>query len=93
MEFFRLQFMRAAIQTCSDMFGVEMRNHFNDNFTDNSILSTIAQMAPTLFDTAAMCQLFQQISNCQEILFPIYTEEGLCFTFNSLNINNILTNE
>lgn len=85
--------MQVATQTCDEWFGSEMRKHFDDNFTDNSILSTIAQMAPTFDDTMVFCKLFNQHSDCSGIVFPIYTVEGLCFTFNSMNINDILTDE
>lgn len=90
---FRLKFMKVAAQTCDEWFGSEMRKHFDDNFTDSSFLSDIAQMAPTLEDTMVYCKLFNWVSNCSEIVFPIYTTEGLCFTFNSMNINDILTDE
>lgn len=82
-----------ATQTCDEWFGSEIRKHFDDNFTDGSILSTIAQMAPSMEDAMVYCKLFNWVSNCSEIVFPIYTTEGLCFTFNSMNINDILTDE
>lgn len=85
--------MRVAAQTCDEWLGSEMRHHFNDTFADNSILSTISKISPTFDDTLVYCKLFNWFFDCSEIVFPIYTSEGLCFTFNSMNINDILTDE
>lgn len=85
--------MRVALQICSEWIGSDMRTKFDDNFINNSILSTISTIAPTLNDTFVFGKLFNLIANYVELLLPIYTEEGLCFTFNSMNINDILTDE
>lgn len=87
--------MKAAYQICDEWIGseVESFSSMNDEFTDNSILSTIAQMAPTFADTMIFCKIFNMWSNCENFLSPIFTEEGLCYTFNSMTLNDILTNE
>lgn len=89
----RLRFMRAACQLCDESFNSEIRRFFPENFTDNSILSTIAEMAPTLNDTFINCEYRKRFPKCSKLLFRVYTEAGLCYTYNSLRLNDILTDE
>ena len=85
--------MRAAGQLCDEWFNSEIRSLFAENFTDNSILSTIAEMAPIFKDTMITCEFSDSSNDCSEYLFPVYTEAGLCYTYNSLSLDDILTDE
>lgn len=84
--------MRVACQICDPTLSLEMRAHYIDNFTDGDAFNEIVQhLAPTFDDTMVLCKFFHRWSNCRDLLFPILTEEGLCFTFNSMRTFDILT--
>lgn len=86
--------MRAAYQICEDHLDLKKSLLLpDDDFIDNSILLRITEMAPTFDQTMILCRMFNVWSNCDKFLTPIYTEAGLCYTFNAMNINDILTNE
>lgn len=60
--------------------------HFN--FTN--LIKTIAififgQMAPTFTDTMFHCKFRNEFQPCDKLFKEVMTEEGLCFTFNVLN--------
>lgn len=64
------------------------------NFTDERIFDTIHELAPNFTDTMFFCKWRNTFTLCQDIGFqPVLTEEGVCFTFNALNSEDIYTDE
>lgn len=55
----------------------------------------IEEMAPTLGDTLRACRWKNKGdgNTCSDLFVPILTEEGLCFSFNALNWDEIYTDK
>ena len=51
------------------------------------------QMAPKFNDILIVCKFLNTLIDCSDAFAEVMTEEGLCFTFNDLNIENLYTNE
>lgn len=85
--------MKVATQICENRISMQVSQMFPDELADDSILSTIEEMAPELDDTIVQCKVFDSDRNCAEIFFPIVTETGICYSFNLLNIKDLLTDE
>lgn len=83
----RLNRLDAALHVCYKE-RTSLANGLNISRTE-SIYKTISEMSPEL-DTII---LFSTFINQWKRLRPIFTGEGLCFTFNSLNSRDIYTNE
>lgn len=66
---------------------------FHDNFTDESIYETLASLAPTFNETFQNGKLDGNEINLSDYFTPIFTRKGYCFAFNSLNSNEIYTEE
>lgn len=94
-QFFRKQRMDALTQICDNLpesFDVENRNDLQ-HFINESIYDVIRDMAPNFEETVQICWWQSKIENCSKFVFPVMTEEGICFTFNSLNSREIYTDQ
>lgn len=91
---FRLKIMKAINQVCEQSaFTQNISKLFPDDTDDNSILDIIDSVAPDFSETFVLCKLFDRWKNCSEMLTPIITEKGKCYSFNSLNLLDYLKNE
>lgn len=66
---------------------------FEDDFANESIYSTMRDLAPDLEYTMQSCRWLEKEINCTENISPMMTDDGLTFTFNALNSHDIYTNE
>lgn len=86
--------MKASCQICDEWLSSDVINLLPDsNFSDNSIFSIITEMAPKFDDFMTYCKLFNRVSKCEELFYPIFTDEGQCYTFNSMQTKDVITNE
>lgn len=83
---FRLKYMEALSETCdkhlTDTFEI------GGNVTDNKIINLIRDIAPTFAETMRLCKFRNKVEYCN-YFEEIMTDEGLCFTFNMLNANDL----
>lgn len=83
--------MKVACQICEETMASSIAQMFSDEYADDSILSIIKGMAPE--KVFSFCKLFGTFTDCEKIFFPIFTEAGLCYTFNTLNMQEMATNQ
>lgn len=79
--------MEAISQVCDAHLTSGFLN-FGTNFTDQTIYKILEEVAPTYNETMFFCKWRNTPSLC-DYFHPILTEEGMCFTFNALNANEI----
>lgn len=60
-----------------------------NNFTDATLIRDLNNIALKLNDSLHYCEWHYKDKKCSEMFRPILTEEGICFTFNSLNSRDI----
>lgn len=81
-----------ASQLCDSGIGADLQNLFPDKYSDRSIIDTINDLQHSLDDTTAFCRFLDEWVNCSEILSPIISEKGLCYSFNTLHMYDYGTN-
>lgn len=90
----RLNIMKVVSQICDEFFiANDVFDHFPDNYSDPAILTIFKNIMPKFEDTMVFCKLFDKWTDCKKFLYPMVTEDGLCYTFNALSIHEVVTNE
>lgn len=85
--------MKIFSQICDEIVAKDILEFFSDNYLNESILTTIYNVAPQFSDMFIYCKMFGSWSNCSKFFYPTMTEDGLCFTFNGLSMKEIYTDE
>ncbi|XP_037032181.1 pickpocket protein 28-like [Bradysia coprophila] len=85
------ELMAAVIQICDSY----LTGYFEvgANFTDSSITDLLRDTAPSSNDTLFVCKIRDIYEDCQPYFHEIMTEDGLCFTFNTLNGSELFTED
>lgn len=80
------------LQTCSKMFNYILEPELVAPTQNQSIYDAISEISPNL-DSVILFAYWTSNLTLTLKFKPILTEEGLCFTFNSLNSGEIFTDE
>lgn len=86
--------MKVINQLCE--FGKKQKNLtklFPDLYAPRSVYRTIMENVPELNETFVFCKLFNKWINCSEIFFPTLTNQGYCYSFNTVRLSEYLTDE
>lgn len=87
----RLRRLKAAAQICDEFLALGLLKDLPDDEADKSLLDEIKDMSPGFEDTLVACSLMGEYSTCFKYFHDVMTEDGLCYGFNVLSPNEILT--
>lgn len=90
---FRLRLMNVVSKLCEEDIVKQIVDSLPDEYLDDQFLATIKDIAPDFEETFVECSLFGNSKKCDKLFYPIITERGLCYTFNSLNLRDIVTDQ
>lgn len=85
--------MSLASKLCEEDIVSEIINYLPDEYLDDQTLATIEDIAPEFKETFVGCYLFGAEEECDKLFYPIITDRGLCYVFNSLALREIVTDE
>lgn len=84
--------LEVLLQIC-DLQAFTEFHYSGENMTNASIVRTLYDMSIKIEDSMLDCKWRSKKTSCESLFRPILTEEGFCFTFNSLNSRDIYTEE
>lgn len=87
--------IKLVSQFCFDIegFAVKAIDKFPDEYLDDEMWNIANDIAPAFNETFINCKLFNKRIDCDKIFFPQMTERGLCYTFNTLNVQDMYTTQ
>lgn len=85
--------MQVAVQLCDPYISSRIADYFSDEYLDAKMVKEMLKMAPKLEDTLVLCRFRDKLMNCSELFITTLTEDGVCYTFNVLNNQEMLSNE
>lgn len=71
----------------------EISKLFNDVYVDDGVYDVIETIGPDFNETFVYCKLRDEWIDCEKIFSPFMSETGLCYSFNTLSLREILTDE
>lgn len=92
---FRLETMKIVNQLCEG-YGQScngISKLFKDLYADAAIYDAIINIGPYFKDTFIYCKFLDKWMDCGKIFAPFISEVGLCYSFNSIALRELLTNE
>lgn len=85
--------MKLACQLCFEGTAPNLTKSFSDEYFDDNTWSIINEVAPPFNETITDCKLFNKRIDCGKLFVPRTTERGLCYTFNTINADEMFADE
>lgn len=83
--------LNAVLQVCDDHL---MEFSTGSNFTNsNDLLNILSDIMPTFDQTFKKCKWRNVLTECSELFHTFVTDDGPCFTFNTLSAFEIYRDE
>lgn len=82
--------MDSAIQVCGIVHESFM---FSSNTNISNFTKNLLEMSPELYSIFTDCSWESQSMDCKRNFRPVITEDGLCYTFNLIDMSNIYRDE
>lgn len=89
-----METMKIVNQLC-ESHGVreEISKLFTDVYAQEMVYQVIDSIGPYFNETFVYCKLLDSWIDCDKILSPFISETGLCYSFNSISLRELFTDE
>ena len=85
--------MKIINQLCDYGRSTNVSKLFPEMYAPETMYETMFTLAPDKNETFAFCKLFNKRIDCNEIFFTTLSDSGYCYSFNTLRIDEYLTDE
>lgn len=85
--------MKTFYQSCEYSKYSNLTKLFTDDYANDSLIHLMDKLEPDFSDTFVYCKLFDKWIKCSEIFFRSVSDTGLCYSFNTVRLQDYLTDE
>lgn len=90
LSFFRLEQLEVAALLASTYMYDQLLKYMSGNMTDDTLIDNMNEFSFGIKDTLVKCSFAGKNFECKHLFRSFMTDDGMCFTFNSLDMDDIL---
>lgn len=67
------------------------QSDFWDEYLESSLMKEVFEMAPMIEDTLVFCKFRDEFFKCDKLFTPLLTRNGVCYSFNILSNQDLVS--
>lgn len=82
--------MNFAVQLCELPQDEIIEKLHPNRYLNDSWYQTLEYLKPDFEETIVQCKIFNKLENCTDVMVPILSEKGFCYSFNTFRLQDVI---